>query len=660
MNRFIKKIVAVIAVFTVLSFVGGSAFALTADELQAQINALLAQLSTLQAQLAQLGGSTGAISCTITSFTNNLSMGSTGTDVQCLQKILNSDPATQVASSGAGSPGNETTYFGSLTQAAVIQFQNKYASTVLTPLGLTAGTGFVGAATRSKLNTFLGGGVTPPTGCTSDTQCATGYMCSASVCVLKSTGGKEGSYTVAIASTPVSATIDAGNDIPVYGVTVKAYNSDIIIQRIDLQVAVTVGTTTYSPATLVTGIGIFDGATLLTHVTNPVFTKDSSSYYFTQVTGFNFLVPVNTSKTFTVKVDTITGIDTNRSLVVNVYGSGIRGVDGAGLSTYALLATTRTYTIQVPGNSTLTATASTDMPVSTNLAIDSSLGVENVTLLKFNLKSTISSSNLTNLTLEITSSGSSAVPSVVKLYDGDTLIQSAVPFSGSSVGALFTDFTLPVAKDQTKSMTIKGDFAALTALSSNIVNCDIPIDTAGANDSTYERSSGAVVETSVPSAVTANPQFLFEKGVKFAFSKASNVVSPSGASKDGSASGQIEFTVQPFGATLTQFAYASSASGTTASVMITAYDSSGTAWATGAARTVTTSPIGDTAADSSATVIVNELVTVSTGASGPGLMRFKIDGIDWNDGTALDHWQGGSTTAGNMFDTFVTPYADLR
>lgn len=86
------------------------------------------------------------------SFARNLRQGDFGTDVYTLQKFLNTDQQTKVADSGAGSTSFETTYFGPATKRAVIKFQEKYAAEVLAPSGLFSGTGFVGPATRKKLN----------------------------------------------------------------------------------------------------------------------------------------------------------------------------------------------------------------------------------------------------------------------------------------------------------------------------------------------------------------------------------------------------------------------------------------------------------------------------------------------------------------------------
>lgn len=86
--------------------------------------------------------------------TQNLSLGSRSAQVIALQKILNKDPDTHIAETGPGSPGKETSYFGLLTKAAVIRFQMKYASEVLTPAGLTKANGRVVSYTRTKLNTL--------------------------------------------------------------------------------------------------------------------------------------------------------------------------------------------------------------------------------------------------------------------------------------------------------------------------------------------------------------------------------------------------------------------------------------------------------------------------------------------------------------------------
>ena len=67
-------------------------------------------------------------------------------DIYFLQKMLNANPATQVATSGIGSPGMEGDHFGAATQNAVERFQSIY--------GL-ATSGAVLFNTRAQLNSML-------------------------------------------------------------------------------------------------------------------------------------------------------------------------------------------------------------------------------------------------------------------------------------------------------------------------------------------------------------------------------------------------------------------------------------------------------------------------------------------------------------------------
>ena len=112
-----------------------------------------------------------ASAATTYNFATNLKMGQSSNDVKMLQMCLNTMTTTPVATSGTGSAGMESTYFGAKTQAAVIAYQNMHVSDILTPAHLTAGNGFVGSLTRAALNiTCNGTAMTPP----SQTLCPNG------------------------------------------------------------------------------------------------------------------------------------------------------------------------------------------------------------------------------------------------------------------------------------------------------------------------------------------------------------------------------------------------------------------------------------------------------------------------------------------------------
>ena len=84
-------------------------------------------------------------------FGRSLTVGSVGEDVRQLQKILNAEGFV-VAKTGPGSVGNESTYFGPATKAALMRYQNFYRADILAPNGLMAGTGYFGPATIKFMN----------------------------------------------------------------------------------------------------------------------------------------------------------------------------------------------------------------------------------------------------------------------------------------------------------------------------------------------------------------------------------------------------------------------------------------------------------------------------------------------------------------------------
>jgi len=83
-------------------------------------------------------------------FKINLSYGSRGSQVECLQRLL------KVQGKAIYPEGTVSGWFGSATKKAVIRFQEKYTNEILKPFGLKKGTGLVGTSTRTKLNQLLG------------------------------------------------------------------------------------------------------------------------------------------------------------------------------------------------------------------------------------------------------------------------------------------------------------------------------------------------------------------------------------------------------------------------------------------------------------------------------------------------------------------------
>lgn len=366
-----KVIAGFVGTMTGLMMVAPVASAQTSTDLQAQIQALLAQIATLQSQL----GTSGSTTTTGTGyvFTKNLKQGMTDTEVMNLQKVLNMSADTQVSASGAGSPGNETSYFGAMTKAAVIKFQNKYASEILTPAGLTTGTGFVGAATRQKLNSMSAG---TGTGTTPGQTTGTGV-------------------TVSLASnTPANVALVQGQAIAdlahftfTNNTSSEARITNVVLNR-----------TGISNDSTLSNVFLYDGAARVTDSA----TVSSGKITFNDPSGL-FTIPANSSRTIAVRAD-IAGSTNGQIVGVSVASvTGNVAVTGTPAGNNLTIAAATLATVDFNSTTTPTATAvapQNDYTLWQNTVSISTRAVDMKSITFRNVGS-VSASDITNLRLYV-------------------------------------------------------------------------------------------------------------------------------------------------------------------------------------------------------------------------------------------------------------------
>ncbi len=119
--------------------------ALTQDQIDSVLNLLASfdvdEETMVNVERALIGETTPSIPAE--SFERDLGVGSTGLDVKRLQKWLNQNGYT-VATTGPGSLGNESEYYGELTRQAVARYQSAK--------DISPAVGYFGPKTRGVLN----------------------------------------------------------------------------------------------------------------------------------------------------------------------------------------------------------------------------------------------------------------------------------------------------------------------------------------------------------------------------------------------------------------------------------------------------------------------------------------------------------------------------
>lgn len=421
--------------------------------------------AALNGQATSGSGSTGGSSSTggaCPVLTRSLQLGSSGADVMSLQKFLNASANTRVAVSGAGSPGMETTYFGPATQAAVIKFQ---AANNVSAIGV------VGPATRAAIAAVCG-----------TTGGSTGGTTGGSTTLQ----GGEGQLTnIDNISTDVEDEVDEDAEEYVFGTEMDAEDSDVMIERVDVDFTLEDADTTQSDdlEDYVSEVSIvLDGKVLATLDVDEAEVNDAGEGDFTtaadgndvfsfRFTGLKGVIKEDDTADLYVQVTAVGNIDSTDATAdwyVLIPDDGIRAVDAAGISdTYVDAADLdeETFSVVEPdaGDVDLAASESDNEDRVISVSADSDTDGEEVMV--FTLESQTSDNNVAEINIEFatttaTTTAFTNVINQVHLYQGSTLVGSedisATSTGGGSV--LFDDLDIDIDEDDEVEFTVKVDF----------------------------------------------------------------------------------------------------------------------------------------------------------------------------------------------------------
>ncbi len=435
----------VAATASTLALIAGAAFA---QDISSLLNQILSFLQQNQQLVQQVVGQVGGVppACQGITFTRTLKYGMSGNDVKCLQALLNVTP--------------QTGYFGPLTRAAVIKFQEDNADEILAPLGLTSGTGVVGPATRAKLNQMLA--QAPQVQIPTQEQAKTIWdlfiealkkeLGIAPTPAEEKPAAEEGELLAEGMAVPTGVTVHEGDqNVAVMAFKVKAKGSDITIDRVDLTFEAGGEQIVYK---YINYVALYDGENAIKGVDlNKDTMEKSGTEYSVRLSGLGVKVEKGGEKVITVKVSAVPvyPAGTLPSITVKIDQNGIRGVDTAGIHQYA---PKDPAGISKPFNLATAETGSVEASLNANspkegVQIVSEDEDTEITLGIFDIKAKKQNVTLDTVAVKLNDDASSIA---IRLYDGTTLLGEKTATTATTT---FGDLEINIAKDTTKTLTVK-------------------------------------------------------------------------------------------------------------------------------------------------------------------------------------------------------------
>jgi hypothetical protein len=568
----------------------GAAFILTASfafatpakaqtiaELQALVQSLMAQIAALSGGSSTAGSGAGCYAFTMTH-----QMGDTGGEVMEIQKFLNSHGA-QIAATGAGSPGNESSYFGALTRAAVAKWQAAN--------GVSPAAGYWGPVTRAKVAQVCASmpGTTPGT-----TPGSTGLQ------------GTAGSAVFTATSEDVEDTVQTGSTERVGAFKIEAQGSDIRATSVRVTFTKTTsGSATDYLTAYFSEISLWANGQKIGSMPASSFTRDSAGVY-SAVIPVDQIVRMGSSNKvlFHVGATAQTSVDSDDISAGNTWGltvTQVRYTDASGAvlfdnpNSQSVGANTGIEVERLSQSSdvVLRMAEGSGNPKAGNVEVNESNSTE-ITIQEFTLRAENADMTFDQLVATTTLTGVDAMNDMVQtlyLMRGNTRVAEFTPTSTTPVSAAPITFelddleSLSMGSTQTYRVVAKVNQIGSSSTDATTFGPSdtIKVETSPSTANINARASDGKLVTERRGSSTSYTQTLFADGVMVT-KVGESFISNADPNTTANSTGEFKVTlrVTAFGSedvyiplnAATSSAYSSSA---TAGTIFTMQDSTGTA-----------------------------------------------------------------------------------
>jgi hypothetical protein len=497
-------------------------------------------------------------------FTRDLTVGSTGADVMELQKVLNASASTQVSASGVGAPGMESSYFGSLTKAALAKWQAAH--------NVAPAVGYFGPLTRAAVNAAAPVITNLPAGCTTPSGYSptTGQACNTASNNGGNNGGAlqggAGDITVTSLSTYSNENVVEGaEDVNVLAVDVEAdEESDVELTSIKVSLEQTTAADSEDITDYIDSVAVWLDGEKVGEADADEF-SEASDVYSKSISLDNAIIRAGDELRLVISVTASNNLDSGDidtdSFTVDIVSTRFEDAEGV-VSTDTTNVTSRTFdfdSLATSGDLEAKITKNTSSPEASSVEVSNTANTNDVPLLAVNFKASGSDMTVDQLSFNIAPVGANAneiVQQYKLLVDGEEIdaIAATSITTGSTTEIVFTDLgdDFEVAEDDTVKVELladindfdgnfgNGDSITASLTSTNFAQASSTIDDANGD---------TVLDADRSGSVTGKAQSFYVNGIAVALvgTPTATVSDTSTTETNDVGTYKISFSVTAFG-----------------------------------------------------------------------------------------------------------------